>query len=71
MKARALATSLLKCGYLDTDYLLDLLDAYKLDPDELVSEVESYRGETTPTVNDLISVALDSVARSFLAHVVK
>jgi hypothetical protein len=70
MEAPLLASALLSCGYLDAEYLLRLIETYDLDLGDLVADVADYR-DGPATVNDLIGVAFERVAQTFLTHVVK
>ena len=42
MDAHVFVSALLDCGYLDTDYLFHLTDAYDLDPSELMDDVRDF-----------------------------
>ena len=39
MDAHAFVSALLDCGYMDTDYLFRLTDAYGIEPCELMDDV--------------------------------
>ena len=71
MEARTLAAALLKCGYLDIDYLVDLIDANNLDFESILEVFDWFYEHSRPTVNDLITLAFDVIAQNFLATVVK
>ncbi len=43
MQALSFCSALLNCGYLDLQYLINLADAYDLDPAELVLEAREFR----------------------------
>jgi hypothetical protein len=40
MDAHAFVSALLGCGYLDTDYLFRLTDAYGIAPDDLMDDYD-------------------------------
>lgn len=42
MDAHAFVSALLDCGYLDTDYLFRLTDAYGIEPRELMDDVHDF-----------------------------
>lgn len=71
MEARTLAAALLKCGYLDIDYLVDLIDACELDLDEILDEFDWLNPSVPPTANDLILLVFNNVAQTFLEKTVK
>ena len=43
MDAHAFVSALLDCGYLDTDYLFRLSEAYGIDPSDLTDDVRDYK----------------------------
>ncbi len=43
MKALPFCSALLNCGYLDLQYLINLTEAYNLDPTELMLEAREFR----------------------------
>lgn len=63
-----MAAALLKCGYLDIDYLVD---AYELDLDEILDEFDWLNPSVPPTANDLILLVFNNVAQTFLEKTVK
>lgn len=42
MQALSFCSALLNCGYLDLQYLVNLADAYDLDPNELMLEAREF-----------------------------
>lgn len=42
MDAHTFVSALLGCGYLDTDYLFRLTDAYGLSPDDLMDSAREF-----------------------------
>lgn len=71
MEARTLAAALLQCGTLDIDYLIRLVDAYEMEFDDLLDEFDWLYSDEKPTLNSLILLVLDNVARQFLEKAVK
>lgn len=71
MEARTFAAALLKCGYLDIDYLVDLIDANNLDFDEILDEFDWLNPSVPPTANDLILLVFNNVAQTLLEKTVK
>ena len=65
MNAPVFVSALLDCGYLDTDYLFRLADAYGLDPRDLAQDVHEVNSGM-PHINELIYVAFERIAQQFL-----
>jgi hypothetical protein len=60
MDTTTLAATLLRCGTLDTNYLLDLAERHELSVPELVDEA------SCRTANNLIEAALRHIAKQFI-----
>ena len=70
MQALPFCSALLNCGYLDLQYLINLTEAYNLDPTELMLEAREFR-LWMPQINDFIYVALIQVAERFVSELPK
>jgi len=67
MEAIHLCTILLRCGWLDIRYLLNLMDEFDIDPFDVLEDLDGNGGKFT--VNDFIYYVLFHIAEKFLETV--